>query len=316
MTKPTALNEIRESGSVAEDSALRDLVGLYRERRLMRAHPAVVRKYLRSVAALETLTGRPPLVSDLTEDNLQELTAAKQAQGVSASTVREYRRHLEQLWNFAFARGVLPTAADVPRLPKVRRTPFAWNENQVHALFRAVNASRFVFTLPDTGETVEFRIWLRALLLVMWDTAERLGALRNLKWKNLDQTTGWIQIPAELRKWKSADLAFRLHPETLTALEELRPSANRSAEAVVFPWPYNPKYLWVLYREVLKSANLPSGRQQMFHAIRRTVASHLDRAGVDASRVLGHLDRATTGAYISPTISSPPTPSAMLPRPR
>lgn len=314
MSNTKAFNQIAESGSVSADSALAELVTLYREKRLMRAHPAVLRKYLRSTAALEQLLGRPPIVSDLTEENLQDLAAAKQASGATASTVREYRRHLEQLWNFAFSRGTLPTAADLPRLPKVRRTPFAWTESQINDLFRAVDASGFAFELPETGRKIEFRIWLRALLLVMWDTAERLGAVRRLTWKNLDQTTGWVQIPAEFRKWRSADLAFQLHPQTLAALTELRTGVDSGPEALMFPWPYTPEVLWTWYKKVLRSANLPAGRKQMFHAIRRTVASHLDRAGVDSSRVLGHLDRTTTRDYISPAISSPAAPATVLPR--
>lgn len=310
--RPPSLPQV--SGPIGLGTPLLELVSHYREKRLIRSHPAVLRRYVRSVVALQGIIGRPATVADLTEDNLQEVEFKTRAKKVSEATVKEYRRHLQQLWNFAFRRGAISSAPDLPPLRIPDRTPFAWSREQLTTLFRAVDSSPYQITFSD-GLKVPFRVWLRALLLVMWDTAERVGACLKLRWKHLDQSSGWIHIPAELRKWQTADMAFRLHPETMRALKSLRAQINREPESLIFPWPMTEGYLWFNYRKILRAAGLPVGRKQMFHAIRRTVASHLELVGVDASRVLGHSDPQTTAHYISPAIVEPPPPATVLPRP-
>jgi integrase len=300
--------------SIHPEMPLLQLVAEYRERKLIRAHPKVLCRYLRSVVALEEFLKRPALVADLAEDNLLGVEQNKRASNASEATVKEYRRHLQQLWNFAFRRGILPTGPDLAPLRTPRRTPFAWNRDQLGKLFAAVDLSAYEFR-GKTTRRIPFRVWLRGLLLVMWDTAERLGACLKLEWRHLDRSSGWIHIPAEVRKWQSGDLSFQLHPDTLATLENLRSVVDHAPTDRLFPWAMSAEYLWKKYREILEAAGLPAGRKQMFHAMRRSVASHLEGAGVDSGRVLGHADRETTRAYISPAIVEPPPPSAVLPRP-
>jgi integrase len=76
--------------------------------------------------------------------------------------------------------------------------------------------------------------------------------------------------------------------------------------AKVFHWPYCEKYIWQKYSAVLKAAHLPSGRLDKFHRIRKSVASHFEAAGGNATLLLGHTTRSTTvTSYIDPRICAP-----------
>lgn len=109
-----------------------------------------------------------------------------------------------------------------------------------------------------------------------------------------------FQIPAELRKGKKRDRLYKLATDTVEALRAMQmPELGRRK---IWPWPYNRTYLWSRYKRLLESAGLPSGRTRKFHCIRRSVASHFEAAGGNATELLGHSTRSVTLAYLDPRI--------------
>lgn len=130
------------------------------------------------------------------------------------------------------------------------------------------------------------------------------------RWDMLDN--GWLLIPAECRKGKRKDAAYKLSTDTLIALVGLKKYATVAA---MWPWPYSKDYIWIRYREIRRRAGLPIDRRSSFHRMRRSVASHLEAAGGDATAALGHESRRITMSYLDPTICKPPQATDLLFRP-
>lgn len=291
------------------------LVGLfevYRRKKLAGTNPHTARRFRIAIQQLETWLQRPATIDDLNEDNVCGVSWWVVDNGRSIATGLAHRKKLVALWNFAFRRGVLREAPDLPKMKTPRRSPFAWNAEQLATLFRSVQNETWCL---KSG--VPFRVWLSAFLLVCWDSGERLGALLKIRWQDIDLTSGWLVVPAEFRKWKSEDKSFQLHTLTVQAVRALRSlSHDLKGETPVFHWPHDMGTLFLRYKKVLKQAGLPDGRKQMFHCIRKTVASFYRLAGGDAQRLLGHsTPELTESSYISPEIVKTPQPATLLFRP-
>jgi integrase len=140
------------------------------------------------------------------------------------------------------------------------------------------------------------------------DTGERIGAVFASQWDWLEGS--WIQFPAEVRKGGRRDRKYFLSSQTCGLLYRIRQC--RADEERVFPWPYHPGYLWDLYRKILVAAGLPSRREDKFHRLRKTHASVLHQAGLDATKALDHQDRRTTDRYLDPRFCTDVRPSRIL----
>ena len=71
---------------------------------------------------------------------------------------------------------------------------------------------------------------------------------------------------------------------------------------LIFPWPNCLTYLWDSYKKILIRADLPHDYKSKFHRMRKSVASHFEAAGGNATALLDHSHRRTTEKYIDPTI--------------
>ena len=149
------------------------------------------------------------------------------------------------------------------------------------------------------------------MLLVLFDSAERIRAVLSLEWDQVDVDGGWILFRAESRKGQRADSICRIAPDTQQAMANLR----KYAEPKPFDWPFCDKYIWVRYGKLLKRAGLPNDRHRKFHCVRRTTASHLEAAGGNATDALRHSSRRVTMAYLDPRIVQPSQPIDLLWRP-
>lgn len=103
---------------------------------------------------------------------------------------------------------------------------------------------------------------------------------------------------------------YPLHADTLTHLTKMPRFGP-----LVLPWPYHPTYLWDRYTTLLERFGLPSGRESKFHRLRRSVASHYEAAGGNATEFFGHSSRKVTRRYLDPRIVTPPTPIDRVFRP-
>lgn len=260
-------------------------------------------KYLTAIEWLRTHLEREPLLSDLTDANLRSLLAAMQTGGLSASSANAVRSKIVRLWAWCCTTGRLRVGPTVKRLVEPEQAPIAWRPEQLAKLWDAAgNAPGAISGIP-AGD------WWLALLSVLYETGERIGAALQLTWADVDGN--YVTFRAETRKGGRKVNVKPLSGDAMRFLNVL----PRTSETV-FPWTLTREMLWVHYRAILKSAGLPHDRKRMFHCLRKTHASLLEAAGGDGTKSLGHSERRTTAAYLDPRLIGTQRPCDLLPRPQ
>ena len=152
--------------------------------------------------------------------------------------------------------------------------------------------------------------WWVGIHLVIWDTGERIGAVTELRWSDLDLEERWLCIRAETRKGKKRGRMHRLNAGTVAHLRGMIEPKRQ----MLFPqpWKHNTS-LYSRYSRILRRAGLPTDQRSKFHRMRRTVASYFKAAGGDATELLDHTSRRVTQAYLDPRIIKETQASDLLP---
>jgi integrase len=283
---------------------LEELLRLYlRSRHVGREHAGQLASAVRSLSAW---LSRPATTDDLSRDNatgwLNSLSP-----GLSAASVNRYRRNLLALWNFAADLEVCRPPRKVPRVTEPQRIPVAWSMDDFCRLLEAADqATGFWAGIPAA-------LCWRAGLLLLWDTAARIGELLVARTSEFDAASATWLVPAEHRKGRRADKLYRLHPETVTAVLATCPEDRHS----LWPFPSARRQVWPAFKEVLGIAGLPADRAHLFHCIRRTSESHAAAVmGIAwAAAATGHSEAVARASYVSPLIAAPPALVDVLPRP-
>lgn len=259
------------------------------------------RLYRTTLRNFERFLGRAPLVADLNDLTVSRYLAWFRSLGRAPSTVNKEHANLTAIWRFAYRRDALKEWPNVEREVEPEREPQAWLDYEIQQLYEACDNEMGLI-----GEIPAKDFW-RALILVIWDSGERIGAVIGLTWANVDLVGGWVRVPAEVRKGKRRDRLYRISPETVDTLRRIKRKPG-----AVFPWPYSKTYLWRRFGDVLSNAGLPNDGRSKFHRIRRTVASYYEAAGGNATELLGHTSRKTTLAYIDRRIVQVTAPKDKL----
>lgn len=237
--------------------------------------------------------GRPPELTDLSDDNLAALTHALLAGGMAEITANERVGRLKTLWTWLAKRGRLTTFPTLDRLPTPEKIPRAWTVDELKLLFESCRRE------PGTIDGVPAGDWWLALHAWLWCTSERKGASLAMTWPMLDLRAGLAVLPASIRKGRNKPAVYCLWPETITALR----SIELPRREFVFPWPFHNGTYYNRYSRILRRAGLPVGRAHKTHAMRVSHASWREAMGGDASKSLGHCDPATTRKhYLDPRI--------------
>jgi integrase len=276
--------------------------GQYKIRRLRGRSQNTVRLYRSSIRNLEKTIGRTVFLADLTDDNIARLMQDIIDRGGSPYTSNKERSQLLAIWRFAAQLKMVDTWPTVMAEHVPERVPVAWLVDDVLALLDAAsNAKGYIGSAPAN-------LWWPALLSLALDTGERIGAVCQAEWSWVDRD--WILIPAEARKGKTRDRRYKISPETIERLRQLRKFSCGSTK--IFVWPYNRTYLWTRYSKLLKEAGLPYGPKDKFHKLRKTLASVAHAAGLDAQEILDHQSRRTTQKYLDIRFTRETQPSQIL----
>lgn len=241
-----------------------------------------------------------------TTDDLTDLTISRfleqRATVRSPYTAEKERTQLLSLWRFAADRGILKDRPCVPPAPLPERIPTAWSVEQLQALMRSATATRGFLGRIPAG------IWYAALLSVLWETAERIGAI--LQCRPDDFSAPVLTVRAEYRKGGKRDRVYRLSQETCSLV------LQACGEQHLFDWPLSHQYLWTKYRDVVARAGLGHGRKCGFHQLRRSAASHYAALGGDAVKLLDHSSpRITHRWYLDRRMTDKePPPCEVLPK--
>ncbi|HEY4310552.1 MAG TPA: site-specific integrase [Pirellulales bacterium] len=277
-------------------------IHFYRPLKLRAASPKTDYQYKINIDSFERFLGREPLLTDFDDEVIGALLSWIVQRGRSTATANKAASHLLALFNFAARKRFVQQFPDVTRLTEPVRIPKAWSETDLRRLFAALYAA------PGKIAGVPAGLWWVALHQLLWWTAERIGAVRQLRWSDVDLETGWLIVPAEFRKFQTSDKATELPPAALEALRAIR----NPGRTLIFPWPHSDEYLWTVYREIRKRAGMPIDAKSSFHRMRKTAASFFEAAGGNATELLGHSSRAVTMRYLSPAIVKPQQTAGML----
>ena len=169
---------------------------------------------------------------------------------------------------------------DFPSLPQsktIHRIPVAYTVEEIRRMI-GIARTRTGFTGP-----VPSGWWWSTLLGVAFVTGERIGALRQLRWGQVDLVRRRIMFLAETRKGGRQDVVRSISP---ALARELAAHAGEP-DALVWPWPRAPLSIYASLKKVCLRADVtPRG----FHAIRKSSASYVAAGGGNASAHLGHSD--------------------------
>lgn len=240
--------------------------------------------------------GHTATLADLTDQNVGSFMRWVVADGRSARTANGYRSKLLSLWNWCARKGLVDQFPTIPKLPEPEKIPVAWTAMEMRRLLTACSQ------MPGTVSDIHAPDYFRAFILLDWDTAERSGALFQLRWEWLSLDEGCLTMPAESRKGGRKAMFYKLKPSTVRALRMIA----KPERELVFPFPRKQGKDWFYrqWKKLLKRADLPyvkykSGPQK----IRRSVASHMEAAGGNATKYLAHSARGLTEkSYLDPRI--------------
>jgi integrase len=276
--------------------------------RLLGASPGSIQQYQIAIHALEKHLKREPLVSDLNADTVTRFIEGERKRGMAIATINARLRHLFALARLVRQRKLFDADLDELKLFKEKRpAPVAWTEEEMERLIASCRLARGRFM----GVTAA--AWWESLTLLLYDSGLRRSAAMQVRFEEIDFTTGMLRVPAERMK-NGVEQFFKLHHQTVEAILGTLPPRRK----LVFPWPFTHyRSLYGRFKVILRRAGLPFSKRDMFHKVRRTTASHTARLlgeGV-ASMQLGHQDQSTIKRYVDPRFTARHDASDFLPRP-
>lgn len=272
----------------------------YRPLRLRGRSINTVRLYGCTLRSFERWLGYPPTVDDLSELMLCRFLEHR-ASIRSPYTAEKERSQLVSLARFAASKRIIESCPDVLPAPLPERIPQAWSIEQMQALCRAAAATRGMVG------TIAASVFFPALIAVLWETAERIGAV--LECRPGDFDAPFLSVRAEYRKGGKRDRVYRLSTKTC----EMVKAATGNQR--LLDWTKDRTYLWTVFADVVARAGLGRGRHLAFHQLRRSAASHFSALGGDAVKLLDHSSpRITQRWYLDRRLTDrDPPPCDVLP---
>lgn len=243
---------------------------------------------------------------DLSEDLLLNfLSHLKETGTNSQRTLNNKRAAILMIWKHAAKRKLVKPPPAIDKFKEPRRKVRAWTPDEVA---RILEACRFA----PKCHGWDGRHW-RALVLVIYDTSHRVGALL-LTPRSAISSEGKLHVQAEHSK-HNADTIHQLHPETLKAISEM------PYHTKLFPFPVSRREIWRQFREILLAAKLPTSRKDLFHKLRRTSFTLVYALlGHQAAREHAAHSSDVTESYLDKdllkSIAKVPCPIDVLPRPQ
>jgi integrase len=281
--------------------------------------PASALDIIHALKRAARMLGRELTFADLTGDFLDRYLLWRKSEGITNPfTLNKETRALAAVWRFAWRKekaGELPR--DVPRQREPKREPLAWSLSQLVLMIRAAAVldgelpqSRHYRHLP----AARLADAMAALILTIYYTGLRSGAILALSPTAFDPATGWLTVPAELQK-HAADQVFKLPDDAALALRRIyEPRGPRlflvTNKTAIF------RYIRPAFSRILKLAGIEREDQWTFHRIRKSTATYLcDETDEETTRKqLGHSSLQMTRRYIDKRMLRRKETADILPR--
>lgn len=289
-----------------DNTLLAHYVHMYKPLQLGGKPPTTDHQFRVAIATFGNFLGRPATIDDLTDEKMAAAMTwySKQKRVKSHATVNKLRTQIVAIWNFLARKRYVQTAPTVRNWPEPERTPRAWLAPELAKLWKACDG-----VTGNVGKHPANLFW-PALVRLAWDSGERRSALFGIQWEDVDLEAGFANFRADVRKGRRKPNLVKLAPDTVERLRRIQQDLGP-----VFPWPYDDVTIYVRWRAILRRAGLPTGREYMLHCLRRSVASHAEAAGGNATALLLHSSRTVTERYLDPRIAQKPNAVDLLFRP-
>lgn len=274
----------------------------YKPLRLRGGSQNTARLYANTIRQFSKFLGRDATLEDLTDLSVSRYLDNR-CENRALHTADKERNQLLAMWRCAADRRMIEMRPTVPTSRIPFRVPTAWSIDELKRLVAVAKVeSGMVGDVPA-------RIFWTALIQVLWQSAERVGAI--LGADKSDYARPRILVRAELRKGGKRDKLFTLTESVCELLDILVRSKNGP---LLFSWPKNRLYLWQKFGKIVERAGLPGGRRAKFHQLRRSAATHYAAGGGDATALLDHSSPRVTRAYLDPRyVDTGPQPCDVLP---
>lgn len=260
-----------------------------------------------TVSHFEAANG-PVELRQLDAEHVRRMMRRLMDAGRAVETVNGYRRRLFYVWRQAreWDRSTPPVpASDVCRLKTIYRRPTAWHQDELAALLAGCES-----VPPSKGWGPQQD---RALIMVIYDTSLRLGALLKAKVTQLDMRRCALFIPGDQQKGRG-DTCQPLHPDTCIALAKL---PREPGDERLIPLTICRRNLSIRMGKILKAAGLPCTRRDKYHKLRRTSYTMVAKEfGVEAASQHAAHRTDMSRYYLDPTFLDKPNPLDALPRPQ
>lgn len=280
------------------------LTTVYVPLRLRGRSPESVRLLRHAITQFSRWLGRPALLDDL-DDLVVSQWLAAMAEKKSPNSVARERSGLLALWNLAQGRGLVKLRPTVAPELVPQSVPRAFTADE---LVRLADSARYAWGWVGPVPAGTF---FRALIAVGLETGERINAILKTPRHCWQRPT--LTVPASIRKGRRQERVYELSPEA----SDLVDAVTRHEGPTVFWWVASGTALRKRWKTITRRAGLGEGRDVQFHALRRSTASHLAAAGLDATAYLGHsTDRITRRSYLDPRVVDSRRPKAWQAMPR
>ena len=224
---------------------------------------------------------------DINPEDIKKFLAWRKSKGFDPGTTLYTDRVI--LHNFFGKLGIDNPVKQVPRLPKFRKRPVAYSDEDLKKFFEKCDD------------------WERAFFSLAVSTGLRRGELQTLHWADLDLTHRRAHVRAKPQySFLPKDWEERTVPFSKEVAEILKKHPKVKDCPLVFPSPkshINFRFMHERCKEIAARAGLNKAEWHL-HRFRDTAATRWLRAGIDVRTVqewLGHESLATTQKYLEPS---------------
>jgi len=269
--------------------------------------PRTARDYQSVVNHMVAWCGRDVRLARLSDEMLCRYLRHLSKNGAAPATVNSHRAKLLALWRCAWRKRLVDELPrDVPKLREPQRVPEAWTVDEVS---RLVTHCR---ELSGKVGPVPKRDFWTSLVLVSWETAQRIGALLQSHRDDFKGGARTLLIRPDTTKTGAGQL-YSLSEDAVVAVSAVLHIDN----TLIWAWPRGRRCFFAQFRRIVEAAGLQAGKHNdLFHKLRRSNLSYTAaNGGIDLARQQAGHDHARTTLkhYVDPRIARPRSARDVLP---
>ena len=249
-----------------------------------------VEMYCQTLDRFRDFLGHEPGVDDLDDLTVSRFlrwrakTVHDPRKGIiSPASLAKDSAHIRALWTWLAkkrwkkADGELLEFPDYarPKVPKPQ--PKAYKAEELRLLLAAARRRKGLVAGIPAAWYWTTKLW------AMFVTGERIGAILQLRWGQVDLKGGTLTFLAHTRKGKRETLTSPIPPQ----LAKMLATQQRAPGDLVWPW-LEDRAMLSCYASLKVLCRTAGVDYKAFHSIRKSTASYLKKAGIAAAGQLGH----------------------------